>query len=217
MSSSVHSLPAEPRTGSGTRDSYALRQAGRLPINVVGHGEETASFHVDDHSFQAALRHHERVFMLEHGDKREQVMLHDVHWDNMGDKILHIEFMRVPVGQKVEVQVELAYLGHPKGAAKGEFFKNLLDIAVTCVPRSIPESITVDVAELDLDEQILAGSIPMPEDVELLQDAEYVVCGIRPAQEEVEPEEGAEGEDGDSAEPEVIAKGKDDDSSEEGE
>ncbi|MBT5120618.1 MAG: 50S ribosomal protein L25, partial [Planctomycetes bacterium] len=201
MSSSTPSLKAEPRTGSGTRDSFSLRKAGRMPINLVGHGEETASFHIDDHSFQAALRHHERVFMLEHGDKREQVMLHDVQWDRMGDRILHIEFLRVPVGEVVEVQVVLEFVGHPKGAAKGEFVKPLLDIAVKCVPRSIPESIALDVSELDLDEQILAGDLTMPEGVELLQDPEEVVCAIRLSQEEVEPEEGAEG-DG-SAEPEV--------------
>jgi large subunit ribosomal protein L25 len=206
-------LHAEPRTSHGTRASFNLRRDGRLPAVVYGEGGETVAVSVDSHAFEAVLRHHERVVDLELDGKAQQVLIHEVHWDHMGDTLMHIDFKRASRGTKVEVEVALEFVGHAKGAAKGEFVKNVQEVAVSCTPRSIPEKLVVHISDLDVGETIHASDLEMPEGVELLTEPSTVICGIhaRSEEEETEGEEGAEG-----AEPEVIGKGKSSDEEPEG-
>jgi len=183
---------AQLRSTTGSRDSFALRREGLIPANVR-------------HDFETALRHHVRVFQLEVDGEEEgqQVLLNEVQWDSMGDVINNVEFKRAPKGVKVQVKVELKFLGHPKG--HGEFIKNLADLEVECRPSLIPESITVQTSDMELDDIITVGDLGLPEDVDSLIPADEIVCQLRPFQEqEEETEEAVEGEE--SLEPELVGQ-----------
>ncbi len=196
---------AQLRSTTGSRDSFALRREGLIPANVVGEGKPSQPVTIDRHDFETALRHHVRVFQLEVDGEEEgqQVLLNEVQWDSMGDVINNVEFKRAPKGVKVQVKVELKFLGHPKG--HGEFIKNLADLEVECRPSLIPESITVQTSDMELDDIITVGDLGLPEDVDSLIPADEIVCQLRPFQEqEEETEEAVEGEE--SLEPELVGQ-----------
>ena len=97
----------------------------------------------------------------------------------------------------------------PKGAADGGVLTQITnDIKVECSVASIPEEIRVMVGELGLNESLHLSDIKLPEGVTLLDDPETILCQCTEVAEEVEPEEGAEGE---TAEPEVIGAKKEED------
>ncbi|MBC8328521.1 MAG: 50S ribosomal protein L25 [Planctomycetes bacterium] len=201
-------LQAEARTSHGTRNAFNLRRDGRLPAVVYGEGGETFAVTVDAHAFEGLLRHHERVLDLELDGQTQQVMIHEIQWDHMGDQLMHIDFIRASQGTLVEVDVVLDFVGHPKGTPKGEFVKNLQELSIQATPRSIPEHIVVHVTDLDVGDVVHVSDLEMPEGVTCLAEPETVVCGVHARAEEVEETEEGEAAEGGGAEPEVIGKGK---------
>ena len=74
------------------------------------------------------------------------------------------------------------------------------EVQVRCLPTDIPESIEVDVSQLDFGESITVGDLKTGADVEILTDPEEVIVSIVAAQAEEEPA-GVEGEGEAEAEP----------------
>ncbi|KAA3604487.1 MAG: 50S ribosomal protein L25 [Planctomycetota bacterium] len=201
-------LKAEPRTGSGTRAAYRLRREGRMPAVIYGEGGETSNISVSTREMEAALRHHDRVLMLDLEGQEEKVLLHVVQYDSMGDQLLHVDFLRIGKHATVEVNVELEFIGHPKGLGHGgELVKNLTDLPIRCAPELIPETVPVQTSDLDVGDSVLVQDLNLPEGVEALVGAEDVVITIR-SMTVIEEEEAPEGEEGEAAMPEVISKGK---------
>ncbi|HBF23361.1 MAG TPA: 50S ribosomal protein L25 [Planctomycetes bacterium] len=198
---------AQPRSTTGSRDSHALRREGLIPANVVGvvgEDRDSLSISINRHDFESALRQNVRVFQLEveGEDEGQQVLLNEIQWDAMGDVINNVEFKRAPKGVKVQVNIELKFLGTPK--ARGEFVKQMADLEVECRPSLIPESISVQTSEMELEDAITVGDLEFPEGVESLVPAEEVICQLRPFLEEEEGDEASEGEE--SLEPELIGR-----------
>lgn len=192
----VTTLHVERRSAIGTKQVAKLRAHGRVPAVVYG-GEiaDTLPLSVDHHLVARELRHHHRVFRLEMDGKEQGVFLQDVQWDVLTDQPLHLDFRRIDLHKPMDVQVELRYVGHPKGASKGgTLIQDINDLHVISLPAAIPESIEVKVGELELGDKILAKELELPEGVSLAAGTEdSVVCHISMPEAEA-AEEGAEGE-----------------------
>ena len=109
-------LKAAARHKVGSRFARILRRQGRIPASIQGEHKDSVHVSIDETEFLAARRHHEHLFDLEiEGGANETAVVNELHWDPFGDSILHVEFRRVVRGQKTEVEVELEFIGHPKG------------------------------------------------------------------------------------------------------
>ncbi|MDP6849898.1 MAG: 50S ribosomal protein L25 [Planctomycetota bacterium] len=208
----MHTLETQPRTQSGTRVALKERTAGRTPATLSGDGQDTIHFTLDTHAFEGLIRHHEKIMDLDLGDKKQRVLVKSVQWDYMGDIIQHVDFIRLVKGVAIEVTVTIEFIGQPKGLLKGELTKVMQDLEIRCIPSAVPETVSLNITDLDVDESITASEIELPEGVELACEPDALVCVIHPRREEPEEDEGAaedlDGEDG--TEPEVIGKGKSD-------
>jgi len=113
------------------------------------------------------------------------------------------------------VTVPLHLEGEPVGVKEkqGVLEQIIREIEIRCEPRSIPDSINVDVSNLDVHVLLHVSDITVAEGVEILTDAEQVIATVGIVKEEAEVAPVTEGEE--PAEPEVIGKGKKED--EEGE
>jgi large subunit ribosomal protein L25 len=206
----MHILETQPRTKSGTRTALKERKAGRTPATLSGEGEDTIHFTLDAHEFEGLIRHHEKVVDLELGSKTQRALVKSVQWDYMGDIVQHVDFIRLLKGVAIEVTVTIEFIGQPKGLPKGELAKPMQDLKIRCVPSAVPETVSVNITELDVEDSLTASEIELPEGVELACEPDAVVCVIHPRREEPEEaeEEDLGGEEG--SEPEVIGKGKSD-------
>ncbi len=204
----TQTLKIEKRGKQGRRESRRHRQQGKIPAVMYGMGEAPESILVNEVEVQGALRHHARVFELSEGSKKVHVLLKEIQLDPLGENILHLDFYRVKVGQKVEVKVALEFVGHPKGVtAGGEFVHVISDLAVECDVDKIPASIPVSVKELELNHSLRVSDIQFPVGVSSTLPPETIICSITSKAAEPEPTAAVAGEEG-SAEPEVITKGK---------
>jgi len=78
---------------------------------------------------------------------------------------------------------------------------SLQAVEISCLPRELPEYITIDISELELNDKVFVRDIVAPVG-EVVSDPEMLVLNIKPQvmeleeeEEDVEGEEGAEGEE----------------------
>lgn len=94
------SLKTENRSEFGGREAAKLRASGRYPATLVGEAQPTVQFSVSAEDFDRAVRVTARCFELELDGAATQAAIQDVQWDSMGDKILQIDFIRDPKGER---------------------------------------------------------------------------------------------------------------------
>ena len=114
------SLSSQPREKFGTRAAVSIRAEGGLPANVIGAGLPTVAITLNMREFQAALRHHARVFELKVEGKKNICILQDVQWNYMGDDLQHVDFLRDPDGSAALAQEAAAALEEAERIAAAE-------------------------------------------------------------------------------------------------
>ncbi len=201
-------LKAEKRDKCGTGSSQKLRRDGGLPAVIYGHKEEPIAISLNYHDVALELQHHHRLLDVELDGSKQQFLVKDVQYDYIGEKILHIDLTRVDLDERVAVTVSVELKGIPAGASEGGVLDQVLaDIELECLVTSIPESLRVNVSDMQVGDTILAKDVELPQGAVLVTDSELLVAALR-----VVGEVDASALEGDEAEPEVIgASDKEDD------
>src|SRR5262249_32914956 len=158
------------------------------------------------------ISHGAHVFDLAIDGKSEKVLIKEVQYDHLGNDLIHVDFTRVSLDEKVKVTVPLELKGTPKGEAEGAVLQQIIaELQVECLVLEIPEIIRHNVSEMEKDSVLHIKDLHLPSGVKCLQDGELIVATVREVQELVVAPEGAEAG---PAEPELIGKGKEEEGEE---
>jgi large subunit ribosomal protein L25 len=206
-----YKVQAKVRDGRGKNDARRARRDGMVPITVYGGDAETVAAVAPLRELAAILRSEagrNTIFTIDvEGVGVSEVMFHDRQIDPVKGRLIHADLARLVKGQKIEVTVPLHLTGEPFGVREkqGVLEQIIREIQIRCEPREIPDTLEVDVSNLDVHDLLHASDIPVAENVEILTDADQVIATVGIVKEEVvaAPAEGEE-----PAEPEVIGKGK---------
>ena len=207
-----YKVQAKVREGRGKNDARRTRRDGMVPITVYGGGAETVAAVAPLAELAAILRSdagRNTIFTIDvEGVGASEVMFHDRQIDPVKGRLIHADLTRLVKGQKIEVTVPLHLVGEPIGVKEkqGVLEQVVREIEIRCEPREIPDSIDVDVSNLDVHDVLHVSDIPVSEAIEILMDAELVIATVGIVKEEVVAAPAVEGEE--PAEPEVIGKGK---------
>lgn len=199
-------LKADTRTSTGSADARRARASGSIPGNIYGHGQGNASVLLNAHDLELALAGPSQLFTLQLPAGEESVLVKEVQYDTFGQRVLHVDFARIDLGEEVHVEVHLDFRGTPKGVADGGDPLTLhATISVTCRADSIPDEIVVDVSGLGIGEQIHANELTLPAGVKVdlseIAEDEPLFAVAAPKAEEPADDEAADGEgEGDAAE-----------------
>ena len=211
-------IQAKQRDGRGKNDARRARREGLVPITVYGGGAETVAAVAPLSELAAILRSESgrnTIFTIDvEGIGISEVMFHDRQIDPIRGRLIHADLTRLVKGQKIEVTVPLHLEGEPFGVKEkqGVLEQIVREIEIRCEPRSIPDSINVDVSNLDVHDVLHISDLVVAEGIEILQEADTVIATVGIVKEEVEAAPVIEGEE--PAEPEVIVKGKKEDEGE---
>lgn len=205
MATQTPTLPAESRDKVGSRYSHRLREAGRVPAVLYGHGEQPSHLHLDRHELTKLVHHGAHLLELTLAGKSESCLIKSIQYDHLGDEIVHLDLTRVDLTEDVELEIELQLEGEPKALeAEGAILSHpVQSLNIKCRANVIPENIVLRIDDLTTDRPITVADVTPPPGVTLLDDPETVLASITIVQEmpEEEEPEAAEGE-----EPEVIGK-----------
>lgn len=211
-------LTAQERDEHGTHNARRMRKAGMIPAVLYGHKEATVPLTLSRDELYKAVRHGVRLVDVKQGDKSEKALIRDVQWDPLGHDILHVDFARVSMDERIEVDVRVELRGTAPGVTAGGVLNQPLHtLKVECLAISIPESIRVSIAELQIEQAIHVKDLTVPEGVKVLNDPDAIVVQCAPkVVEEVAAVPGAL-PTAETAEPEVIGRQKAEEGEEEAE
>jgi len=204
------SLSATKRERLGSRYSKRVRDAGGLPAIVYGHGEEPVPVTLDGHSTLRHIMGGEKIFKmsLQGGFTDQIVLLKDLQFDHLGTAIVHADFARVDLNERVRSRVHIQIRGDAIGLKQvGAIMMHpTSELEIECRVVDLPDYIEVRVDELDVGHAITAGDVKLPsEDMKLITDTHAMVAQII-IQQEIKV--GEETEAGATAEPEVLTAKK---------
>src|SRR3954467_15325371 len=153
MASQTAQLNVKVRGELGSRKNKRLRDAGFVPGVIYGHKEEVVPVTLPKRELVGYLDHGAHLFSLTMDGKNENVLVKDVQYDHLGIEVLHVDFARVDLNERVEVTVPLELKGTPKGEAEGGVLQQIVsDLEVECVVTDIPGVIRHNVSEMAVDD-----------------------------------------------------------------
>ena len=197
-------LPIEKRDGRGTRTARKMRTTGRVPGVVYGHKEETVSVSVSADALMSAVRHGARVVDLRYDGDLQKAQIAELQWDHLGMELLHVDFRRVAADERIHVTVLIEVKGIAPGVtAGGVLDQPIHTLSVECAADSVPETIRVNINELQLGGAIHVRELHLPPGVTALADPDAIVVHVTAPQ--VAPEAAA-APGAEQAEPEVIGR-----------
>src|SRR5262249_46029352 len=152
-----------------------------------------------------ALRHGARAVEVQYQGKKEQALIQEVQYDHLGMEALHVDFKRVSADERVVVPVRLELRGHAPGVtAGGVLDQPMHNLSVECLALSWPESIRVNIGELQIGSVIHVRDLTLPPGVKAMADPDAVVLQVKEPLVEAAPVAVAAPEGAAPAEPEVI-------------
>lgn len=206
-------LVAEERQGSGSRVARRLRKKGLVPAVLYGHKEATVSVSLAADELNKAIRQGARVIDLKQGEHLQKALIRELQWDPLGHDILHVDFARVSADERITLDVRVEIRGTAAGVTAGGVLVQMIhNLSVECPVISVPESIRVNVAELQIDQALHVRELVLPEGVVVKTDPEAIVVQVSQKVEEVEAAPAAP--IAEQAEPELIGKKKEEEAEE---
>ena len=201
-------IEVNKRENLGKNANRKLRASGQVPAVVYGGGLDPLPIAVATRKIEELMRTEggeHAVFQLRLAgtDKSRHAMIREVVHHATTRRIVHIDFQRVMMDQKVRVAVAL-HLTHEAEGTKAhgglvDFVTREVDVEV--LPGKIPAHIDIDVSNVKLGEHIEAKDLVLPEGVTLAEDPHRVILTRTITRH-------TDDEATEAAEPEVIAKGK---------
>ena len=159
----------------------AFRKEGLVPCNLYGNGVENILFTISDKDLQGLLCTPASfiVDLVLDGGKARTAVLHELQFHPVKDNCLHVDFLAVDEKKPIAINVPLVITGHAVGVQKGgKFSQRLRALRVSALMKDLPDNITVDITDLDLDKKIVAGDVKL-EGVSILTDKDAVICAVR--------------------------------------
>ena len=210
-------LTAEPRDRIGKGASRAVRKAGRIPAVIYGDKQDPITVSLTYKDVLAQVNTGTFLSSLvdvEVGGEKFRTIPRDIQFDPVRDFIMHVDFLRLGKGARVNVEVQVNFLNEDQceGLQRGGVLNVVrYTVELSCPAEAIPEGLDADLAGLDIGGSVHISDITLPEGVEpTITDRDFTIATIAAAMaEEVEPSEEEEFEAlGDQEAPEDAGDGE---------
>jgi large subunit ribosomal protein L25 len=165
-------LTAERRTAIGRSAVRKLKAAGSVPAVVYGAKDKPETLQVSKRDINAILSHAagENILVeleIAGEGKNRLALVQEVQHAPLGGAILHIDFHAVSMDEVIEADVPLEPVGIANGVKNmgGLLEQSLRSLAIECLPRDLPDLITVDVSALNIGDAVHVREIQLPSGV----------------------------------------------------
>ena len=206
-------LKVERRETTGRSAARRLKAHGIIPAVIYGAKHKPQPLQVAARDINAMLSHASGENILVEleiaGEKTNRMALvQEVQHSPVGGIILHVDFHAVSMDEKIHAEVPLEGIGIANGVKNfgGLLEQSLRTLAIECLPRDLPDRVTVDVSALNIGDAIHVRDIQLPSGVTAKVQADLTAFSVlAPVVEEAPVSAAAEGE---AAGPEVITEKK---------
>jgi large subunit ribosomal protein L25 len=208
-------VKTEKRQGLGTNAARRLRAQGFVPAVLYGESMETTPLVLSKKDIVQILRletGENTIFKVAIDGDTYDAMIKEMQVNPATDELLHVDLIRISMDKPIRVTVPIIHHGEPFGVKTEGGFIDFVnrEVEVECLPKDIPESLSIDISELHIHQSFKVEGMAVPAGVKVLTDpgTVLVLVSLPHKEEEVFPGEKPEGEVAaeEPKEPEVIKK-----------
>src|SRR3989344_2937170 len=168
--------------GSGVKK---LRRDGYVPAVLYGKNQEAIPLQVLLKDFSKTLNAagESTLVYVNVGSQSYPTIIHDVSRDSLTDGILHADFYKVRLDEKIKTSVPVVFISEAPAVKDlgGIFVRNVNELEVEALPQDLPHEISIDISSLkNFGDQILVKDIKLGSDVKIEADADVILATVQP-------------------------------------
>jgi large subunit ribosomal protein L25 len=162
-------LSAETRDRAGKGASRELRRQNRVPAVIYGNNQEPELIHVEEKALIKLLmtgHFSNSVVEIDLGGKKQITIPKDVAFHPVSDRPIHVDFLRIVKGAKVDVQVPVLFVNEDAspGLKRGGVLNIVRhELELICDNDKIPDDIQIDVSGFDIGDSIHISHVKLPQ------------------------------------------------------
>lgn len=185
-------IQVEKRTGLGKNKVDKIRVDNFVPGVLYGKGQKTEHIKVDRRTLERVYKSAgmSTLIDLEFEGETVPVLIKELQTHPFKSQYLHVDFQQLNMDEKVKLTIPILLLGRDNIHVQPSILIQQLDeIEIECLPGDIPETIEIDVSNIDFDTPIFVSDIDIfrNEDITIFREAEDVIASlIEPQEEEVD-------------------------------
>jgi large subunit ribosomal protein L25 len=165
-------LKAEHRSETGRSAVRKLKARGIIPAVIYGGKDKPQPLQVSARDINTILSHAsgENILVeleIEGEKSGRTALLQEIQHSPVGGSVLHLDFHAVSMDEKIEADVPVEAIGVANGVKNfgGLLEQSLRSLTIECLPRDLPDRITVDVSALNIGDSIHVRDMQLPSGV----------------------------------------------------
>ena len=209
-----YKLTVEKREMQGKMGSKNLRNNKMIPGVYYSYDSTNILFQMSESEIRNAIQSEANIFTVQVGGNEQNVIFKSVQYHPVTEKIIHIDLYGVDMTKSISMKIPILFSGTPVGVQNegGVLITSLNEVEISCLPSDLPDNIEVDISSVELGSNLQASEINLDSKFSLVTAPDSTIVSVTHVQEDitetddVEGEEGVEGESSDQ-------EGSEDDSS----
>ncbi len=179
---SEHTLLANSRTVTGKKVKF-LRDSGIVPGTIYSKGEPSVSIEFDGKTFIKTLltAGKSTIIHCSVGKSVYPVLISAIQRDPIRNEVMHVEFHKVNLKEKIKADVPLEYVGEPVGIKEvgGMLLPLVFEVEVEALPSDLPEKFIIDVSPLaTINAELQVKDIPVGPGVTINTDGDLIIVKL---------------------------------------
>lgn len=157
-----------------------IRRNGDVPCILYGTGVENIMFSVSAKDLKT-LTHTPNSYIvdLDIDGKQYLAILHDLQFHPVNDNTIHADFLAISADKPISINVPLNIFGNCEGVrAGGKLLVEARKLRVSGLPDAIPDVLDIDITNLQLGKQIVAGDLSF-EGIRIVSPKTTGVCTVK--------------------------------------
>ena len=203
----MNSLEANIRENSTKGQLNVIRDKGDVPAIIYGGKDQNQKVSISKKLLKVLIEKENflsNIISLNIDGKPQNVLPREIKYHILSDEPTHVDFLRVIPGVKIKIEVPVTFINHEKspGLKRGGVLNIVRrKIELKCPSEKIPESIIIDLNEVDIGESFKISSVKLdPEVSPTIQGRDFVIATLAAPTVMKEPEKPAEAEAAEGAE-----------------
>lgn len=184
------SMSGSLRENVGKKGTKQVRKQGLVPVALYGHGEQKLLSIEEKQINKAIFTPDVYLIQLDVNGEKYLAILQEVQFHPVTDQILHVDLLEVKPEKPVVVSLPLKVTGNSIGVLKGgKLVKKFRKLKVKGLIEHLPEQITIDITNLDINNSIRVADMKN-DHLTFLDNPSSVIVAILPTRAAMAQESG---------------------------
>ncbi|MDU5504411.1 MAG: 50S ribosomal protein L25 [Anaerococcus vaginalis] len=190
-------LVSEKREAVGKNKVNKLRQQAIVPGVVYGKDKENINVQFTSRDFEKVLSQAgtSTIIDLDINGEKIPVLIKDYQMHPFKSQFFHVDFQAINAKEAIRVTVPVYLNGRDDIRVEPSVLvQNIDTVEVECLPMYIPQYAELEVTEMQIGDAFTVADLDIAknENINILLEADEVVCSLQEPQEEVVADENAE-------------------------